>query len=157
MAQYHADEVAQNAVVVAAMIYLIGLGPFLLVHLPVMLLAASVGVWLFYVQHQFEHTVWAHEEAWNLQEVALHGSSHYALPGLLRWFTANIGVHHIHHLCSRIPCYRLPLVLRDHPTFDRIGRLTLLQSFKCVRLVLWDERQQRLVSFRDLRRDLTSG
>jgi omega-6 fatty acid desaturase (delta-12 desaturase) len=145
------------AVVVAAMIYLIGLGPFLLVHLPVMLLASSVGVLLFYVQHQFEHTVWAHEEAWNLQEVALHGSSHYALPGLLRWFTANIGVHHIHHLCSRIPCYRLPLVLRDYPTFDRIGRLTLLQSFKCLRLVLWDERQQRLVSFRDLRRDLTSG
>ena len=89
--------------IVATMIWLIGVGPFLLVHLPVMLLAASVGVWLFYVQHQFEHTVWAHDEAWNLQEVALHGSSHYALPPLLRWFTANIGVHHIHHLCSRIP------------------------------------------------------
>ena len=96
------------AAIVATMVWLIGVGPFLLVHLPIMLLAASVGVWLFYVQHQFENTVWAHDEAWNLQEVALHGSSHYALPGLLRWFTANIGVHHIHHLCSRIPCYRLP-------------------------------------------------
>jgi omega-6 fatty acid desaturase (delta-12 desaturase) len=125
------------AVVVATMIWLIGVGPFLPVHLPVMLLAASVGVWLFYVQHQFEHTVWAHDDAWNLQEVALHGSSHYALPGLLRWFTANIGV--------------------DHPTLDRIGRLTLLQSFRCVRLVLWDENQQRLVSFRDVRRNYRSA
>ena len=118
-----------------------------------MLLAASVGVWLFYVQHQFENTVWAHDDAWNMQEAALHGSSHYALPGILRWFTANIGVHHIHHLCSRIPCYRLPRVLRDHPSLEGIGRLTLLQSFSCVRLVLWDERQQRLVSFRDAHRN----
>ena len=121
-----------------------------------MLLAASVGVWLFYVQHQFENTVWAHDDAWNMQEAALHGSSHYALPGILRWFTANIGVHHIHHLCSRIPCYRLPLVLRDHPSLEGIGRLTLLQSFSCVRLVLWDEGQQRLVSFRDAHRNCRS-
>jgi len=94
------------AALVAMMIWLVGVGPFLLVHLPVVLLAASVGVWLFYVQHQFEHTVWAHDGDWNLQDVALHGSSHYALPSLLRWFTANIGVHHIHHLCSRIPSQR---------------------------------------------------
>ena len=107
------------AALAATMIWLVGIGPFLLVHLPIMLLAASVGVWLFYVQHQFEHTVWAPDRAWNLQEVALHGSSHYALPSLLRWFTANIGVHHVHHLCSRIPYYRLPLVLRDHPSLDR--------------------------------------
>ncbi len=139
------------AVLVATMIWLVGVGPFLLVHLPIMLLAASVGVWLFYVQHQFENTVWAHDSEWNLQESALHGSSHYALPALLRWFTANIGVHHIHHLCSRIPCYRLPQVLRDYPDLGGIGRLTLLQSFRCVRLVLWDEGQQRLVSFRDVR------
>jgi acyl-lipid omega-6 desaturase (Delta-12 desaturase) len=145
------------AAIVAAMVWLIGVGPFLLVHLPIMLLAASVGVWLFYVQHQFENTVWAHDEAWNLQEVALHGSSHYALPGLLRWFTANIGVHHIHHLCSRIPCYRLPAVLRDHPNLEGIGRLTLLQSFRCVRLVLWDEHQHRLVSFREVRRNYRSA
>ena len=144
----------------ATMIWLIGIGAFLLVHLPIMLLAASVGVWLFYVQHQFENTVWAHDQAWNLQDVALHGSSHYALPSLLRWFTANIGVHHVHHLCSRIPYYRLPLVLRDHPKLDDIGRLTLLQSINCVRLVLWDEGRQRLVSFEEMRRnraELESG
>ena len=144
------------AAVVATMIWLVGVGPFLLVHLPIMLLAASAGVWLFYVQHQFENTVWAHDQAWNLQEAALHGSSHYALPSLLRWFTANIGIHHVHHLCSRIPYYRLPLVLRDYPNLDGIGRLTLLQSLRCVRLALWDERQKRLVSFREMRQHYTS-
>jgi omega-6 fatty acid desaturase (delta-12 desaturase) len=144
---------AAIAVLAAGMIWLVGVGPFLLVHLPIMLLAASIGVWLFYVQHQFENTAWAHDGAWNLQEAALHGSSHYALPGVLRWFTANIGVHHVHHLCSRIPCYRLPRVLRDHPGLGGIGRLTLLQSLSCVRLVLWDETRKRLVSFRDARRD----
>ena len=103
------------AIIVAALMWLIGVGPFLLVHLPIMLLAAAMGVWLFYVQHQFEHTVWADNENWNLHEAALHGSSYYVLPGILRWFTANIGIHHVHHLCSRIPYYRLPRVLRDHP------------------------------------------
>jgi omega-6 fatty acid desaturase (delta-12 desaturase) len=140
------------AAVVAAMIWLVGVRPFLLVHLPIMLLAASIGVWLFYIQHQFEHTVWAGDGAWNLQEAALHGSSHYALPAPLRWMTANIGIHHIHHLCSRIPYYRLPHVLRDHPHLAGIGRLTLLQSLGCVRLVLWDEDQKRLVSFREYHR-----
>jgi acyl-lipid omega-6 desaturase (Delta-12 desaturase) len=139
------------AAVVAPMIWLVGVVPFLLVHLPIMLLAASVGVWLFYVQHQFEDTEWARDGVWNVQEVALHGSSYYDLPSVLRWFTANIGVHHIHHLCSRIPYYRLPLVLRDYPELRTIGRLTLRQSFRCVRLVLWDEAQQRLVSFHEVR------
>ena len=91
-----------------------------------MLLAASIGVWLFYVQHQFEDTLWAESRDWDLHEAALHGSSHYDLPALLRWFTANIGIHHVHHLCSRIPYYRLPRVLRDHPELGDIGRLTLL-------------------------------
>jgi acyl-lipid omega-6 desaturase (Delta-12 desaturase) len=139
------------AALVAAMIWLVGVGAFLLVHIPIMVLAASIGVWLFYVQHQFEDTVWAHDRAWNLHVVALHGSSYYDLPRVLRWFTANIGAHHIHHLCSRIPCYRLPLVLRDYPDLRDIGRLTLVQSFRCVRLVLWDEGQQRLISFREVR------
>jgi omega-6 fatty acid desaturase (delta-12 desaturase) len=142
---------AAIAIAVAAMIWLVGIGPFLLVHLPITLLGASIGVWLFYVQHQFEDTVWAHDRAWNLHEAALHGSSYYHLPRVLRWFTANIGAHHIHHLCSRIPCYRLPLVLRDYPELSGIGRLTLVQSFRCVRLVLWDEDQRRLISFREVR------
>jgi omega-6 fatty acid desaturase (delta-12 desaturase) len=138
---------AAIAILVAAMIRLVGLGPFLLVHLPIMVLAASVGVWLFYVQHQFEDTSWSRNEAWSFHEAAVHGSSHYHLPGVLRWFTANIGVHHVHHLCSRIPCYRLPDVLRDHPQLAAVGRITLVQSLRCVRLALWDERERRLISF----------
>lgn len=139
------------ASLVAPMIWLIGLKAFLLVHLPGVLLAASVGVWMFYVQHQFEQTSWASDRDWNLHDAALHGSSHYDLPGFLRWFTGNIGVHHVHHLNSRIPYYRLPRVLRDHPELRHVGRLTLLGSLRCVRLVLWDETQRRLVSFREAR------
>jgi acyl-lipid omega-6 desaturase (Delta-12 desaturase) len=142
---------AAIAVVVAAMMWLVGIGPFLLVHLPIILIGASIGVWLFYVQHQFEDTFWAESQTWNLHEAALHGSSYYDLPAILRWFTANIGVHHVHHLCSKIPYYRLPSVLRDHPELGRVGRLTLIESFRCVRLVLWDESRQRLISFREMR------
>lgn len=139
------------AVVVAATIWFVGVGPFLLVHLPITLLGGSIGVWLFYVQHQFEHTFWAHETAWNVREAAIHGSSHYDLPPVLRWFTGNIGMHHVHHLCSRIPFYRLPMTLRLHPELEKIGRLTLGQSISCVRLALWDEAANRLISFHELR------
>ena len=80
----------------------------------------------------------------------MRGSSHYDLPGVLRWFTANIGVHHVHHLCSRIPYYRLQRVLRDHPDLHGVSRLTLRQSLGCIHLALWDESERRLVSFRDV-------
>jgi acyl-lipid omega-6 desaturase (Delta-12 desaturase) len=100
--------------------------------------------------NHFEGTFWAHEEGWTFHEAALHGSSHYDLPGVLRWFTANIGVHHVHHLCSRIPYYRLREVLRDHPQLAAVGRLTLFQSLRCVSLVLWDERRRRLISFGEI-------
>lgn len=138
------------AIIVAALCWFIGIKAFLLVHLPITLLAATAGVWLFYVQHQFEQTTWERDERWNLHEAALYGSSHYDLPPLLRWFTANIGIHHVHHLCSRIPYYRLSRVLRDHPELGEIGHVTLLQSFRLVRLVLWDETQRRLVSFQEI-------
>jgi acyl-lipid omega-6 desaturase (Delta-12 desaturase) len=137
------------AVLVAAMIWLVGFGLLLLIHLPIMVLAASIGVWLFFVQHQFEDTAWSNEELWSFHEAALHGSSHYHLPAILRWFTANIGVHHVHHLCSRIPCYRLPDVLRDHPELAAVGRITLFQSLRCVQMALWDEKGQRLISFEE--------
>ena len=87
-----------------------------------------------------------------MQKAALHGSSHYDLPLVLRWFTANIGVHHIHHLCSRIPFYRLRQVLRDHPRLSAVSRLTFLQSFRSIRLRLWDETRQKLISFREMRK-----
>ncbi|MGI9426844.1 MAG: fatty acid desaturase [Hyphomicrobiaceae bacterium] len=140
------------AVMIGLLIYLVGLGPFLIVHLPIMLLASSIGVWLFYIQHQFEDTVWAAGPEWNFHDAALHGSSHYDLPAVLRWFTANIGMHHVHHLCSRIPYYRLPSVLRDHPELADVTRLTLVQSLASVRLRLWDETHQKLVSFREARK-----
>lgn len=138
------------AAVVAALSWFIGIKAVLLVHLPIMLLAATAGVWLFYVQHQFEQTSWERDDRWTLREAALYGSSHYDLPPLLRWFTANIGIHHVHHLCSRVPYYRLSRVLRDYPELRDVGHVTLLQSFRLVRLVLWDEGQRRLVSFRDI-------
>jgi omega-6 fatty acid desaturase (delta-12 desaturase) len=142
---------AAVALAVVTMMWLVGVTPFLLVQIPITLLASSIGVWLFYVQHQFEDTYWAEDPAWTLHEAALHGSSHYDLPSVLRWFTANIGVHHVHHLSSRIPYYRLPRVLRDHPELGLVGRLTLLKSLVCVRLVLWDQERRRLISFRELR------
>ncbi len=125
------------ASVAGLLIWAIGLKAFLLVHVPVLLLAAEAGVWLFYVQHQFERTYWVKSDTWNSSVASLRGSSHYDLPVVLRWFTANIGVHHVHHLCSMIPYYRLQRVLRDHPELRDMGRVTLLQSLRCVRLVLW--------------------
>ncbi|HEX5741435.1 MAG TPA: fatty acid desaturase [Pilimelia sp.] len=136
---------------VLGMSALVGLESLLLVQLPISLLASSIGIWLFYVQHQFEDTYWERDPDWSFHAGALHGSTHYDLPGPLRWFTANIGVHHVHHLASRIPSYRLAEVLRDHPTLREMGRLTLRQSFACFRLALWDEDKRRLVSFRELR------
>jgi omega-6 fatty acid desaturase (delta-12 desaturase) len=144
-------------VVVGGLIWLVGLGAFLRVHLPIMIISSSIGVWLFYVQHQFEHTAWEADADWSHPEAALHGSSHYDLPSVLRWFTANIGVHHVHHLSSRIPFYRLPEVLRDHPELADVGRIGLRDSLRCVPLVLWDEGQRRLVSFREMRRNASAG
>ncbi len=117
------------------------------VFLPTMIVASSIGIWLFYIQHQFEHTTWEREEGWNLQNAAFYGSSHYALPGILRWFSANIGVHHVHHLASRIPFYRLDEVLRDHSELENCQRITLFESLHCARLHLWDEKSQRLLTF----------
>ncbi len=142
------------AAVAAALIYAVGLKYFLLVNVPILLVGATIGGWLFYVQHQFPKTYWESSEKWNIRDAALEGSSHYDLPRVLKWFTANIGVHHVHHLSSRIPFYRLSRVLRDHPELRAMNRLTLRQSLKCVRLTLWDEEQRRLISFAQLRRQV---
>ncbi len=139
-------------VLVGAAVAFGGAGPLLLTYLPAALLASSIGVWLFFIQHQFEDTFWAEHGQWSMQEAAVRGASHYDLPAILRWFTGNIGFHHIHHLSSRIPYYRLPTVLKQHPELEAVTRLTLFQSFACARLALWDEARQRLVSFRDARR-----
>ena len=134
-----------------AVIWLIGIKAFLVIQLPTTIIASTIGIWLFFIQHQFEGAMWKNGEEWNWHEAAFHGSSHYDLPVWLRWLTANIGVHHVHHLCSRIPYYRLSNVLRDYPELRNVGRLTFWQSIGCVRFALWDEQQRCLVSFRDER------
>jgi omega-6 fatty acid desaturase (delta-12 desaturase) len=126
---------------------LLGFRQLLMVHLPVALVTTIVGVWLFYVQHQFEPTYWEHDDRWQYDEAALQGSSYYRLPKLLQWATGNIGLHHIHHLHPRIPNYRLQRVLDEHEELRDVPTLTLLESFRCVRLTLWDERARRLVPF----------
>ena len=133
----------------AFVIWLIGWQSFLMVQLPVTLLAASMGVWLFFVQHQFEETTWDKKPDWDRRESALHGSSHYDLPPLLRWITGNIGIHHVHHLCSHIPFYRLTEVLKDFPQLRDVGRITLLESFKCAKLALWDTDERRMLTFQE--------
>jgi acyl-lipid omega-6 desaturase (Delta-12 desaturase) len=143
---------AAIALLAGGMIWLVGIGPFLAIHLPVTLLAASIGVWLFYVQHQFEDVVWASDGDWTLRDASLRGSSYYDLPAVLSWLTANIGVHHVHHLSSRIPSYRLHQVLRDYPELRSVGRVTLGQSLRSIRLTLWDEARKKLVTFRDAAR-----
>lgn len=133
--------------VAVIIIWKIGLGQFLAIHLPIALIAATAGVWLFYVQHQFEHTVWEDDAEWSFHEAALHGSSYYHLPAVLRWFTGNIGIHHVHHLSSRIPFYRLPQVLRTYPVLATVSRLSIRQSIATTRLRLWDQDRRRLLSF----------
>jgi omega-6 fatty acid desaturase (delta-12 desaturase) len=129
----------------------------LAVHLPIVVIAASIGIWLFYVQHQFEGAWWARNDRWTLHEAALHGSSHLHLPAVLRWFTANIGAHHVHHLGSRIPFYRLPDVMEAHPQLKTMSRITLFEALRAARLSLWDEARGRMVSFREARALRTAG
>lgn len=131
------------------LMWVLGVWTVLLVQVPVTLMAATAGVWLFYVQHQFEETHWAGAEEWTFPHAALHGSSNYELPAVLRWFSGNIGIHHVHHLAARIPFYRLPEVLAENPELNEIGRVTLMESLRGVSLVLWDERARKLVSFRE--------
>ncbi|WP_089886326.1 fatty acid desaturase [Citreimonas salinaria] len=148
--KYWVSAMGTNAAIAALLVgiaYIGGVDVLLFIFLPTMLVAASIGVWLFYVQHQFENTSWDHEADWQLHEAALHGSSYYVLPGPLRWLTANIGMHHLHHLQSRVPFYRLPEILSDHPELAEAQRLTLGESLSCVRKHLWDEKNRRLVTF----------
>jgi len=136
------------AIISIFLIWTIGIWPFLFVHMPIVIMAGTIGVWLFYVQHQFENTLWERDEDWDPQKAALYGSSYYDLPAFLSWLTAHIGAHHIHHLHSKIPYYRLPKILADHPQLKSVSRITLWQSFRCVNLHLWDEANRRLISFR---------
>ncbi len=129
----------------------IGLGTYLLIQLPIILIAGAMGVWLFYVQHQFEGVYWSRHDEWDPVKAALDGSSYYKLPKVLQWFTGNIGLHHIHHVLPRIPNYKLQQCYNEIPFMQEVRPLTIRRSLKSLRLNLWDEEQQKLVSFRSLK------
>ena len=129
----------------------IGVVPVLVTYLPVMIIASWIGNWLFYMQHQFEDAYWEWEGDWGFQSAALRGSSYFKLPPILQWFSGNIGLHHVHHLCSRVPNYRLQTCLDSAPELESVApQLTLRESLGCWRLALWDEQRRLLVQFRDL-------
>ena len=132
---------------VTTLILLFGPWPVLLGWLPVVLGAAAIGIWLFYVQHQFEEAYWEPKQTWDFHSAAIQGSSFYDLPRVLHWLTGNIGFHHIHHFASRIPNYRLRECHEASPIFQEAPRLTLRESLRCTRLALWDPDQRKLVPF----------
>lgn len=146
---------AALAAVFAILIVTLGPIKLLLGWLPVMLLAATIGVWLFYIQHQFSNAYWEPKSRWNFSSAALLGASFYDLPRPLHWMTGNIGFHHIHHLSSRIPNYRLRACHEANPMLQSVPRLTLWSSIKCAQLALWDSEHRRLISFRKLREIMT--
>jgi omega-6 fatty acid desaturase (delta-12 desaturase) len=138
-------------VVILAASLTIGLKTYLLIQLPAVLIGGAVGVWLFYVQHQFEGVYWSRHENWDPVKAALKGSSYYKLPKVLQWFSGNIGLHHVHHLLPRIPNYKLQQSYDASPLTQKVKPLTLGASLKSFRLNLWDEKQQKLVSFKSLK------
>jgi omega-6 fatty acid desaturase (delta-12 desaturase) len=146
---------ALNAALVVAFglpMLLIGGGRIAAIYLPVMIVASWIGNWLFYVQHQFHGAYWERREDWDFSTAALRGSSYFELPAILQWFSGNIGLHHVHHLCSRVPNYHLQACLDSAPQLNQMAtRITLRDSLGCWRLALWDEQHRAMVGFRDLK------
>ena len=126
---------------------LFGFLPYLLIQLTVTGVAGCLGVWMFYVQHQFEDVYWERGEEWDFTAAALQGSSYYKLPRILQWFSGNIGFHHIHHLSPRIPNYNLERCHKADPIFEQVKPITLLSSLKCLTFRLWDEQRKKLVGY----------
>jgi omega-6 fatty acid desaturase (delta-12 desaturase) len=136
---------------VACGIRIFGFKAYMLIQLTSSMITAAAGVWMFYVQHQFENTYWERAEEWDYTTAALQGSSYYKLPKILQWFSGNIGFHHIHHLNSRIPNYNLERCHKSDPLFEKAEQLTLLKSLKSLTYRLWDEQQKKLVGYGHLR------
>ena len=134
-------------VLVGSLVTAMGLKSYLMIQLPISLIAGAVGVWLFYVQHQFESVYWERHDRWEYYPAALHGSSYYKLPRILQWFSGNIGYHHIHHLCPRIPNYFLQRCHEENPTLASIPAITLLTSLRSLGFRLWDEERRQMVGF----------
>jgi len=131
--------------------WILGLKEYLMIQLTVMAVAGSAGVWLFYVQHQFEGVYWERGDQWDYATAALKGSSFYKLPKVLQWFSGSIGYHHIHHLSPRIPNYHLEKCHKAEPLFQKVKPVTLFSSFKSITFRLWDEQRRKLVGYGHLR------
>ncbi|MDQ3741234.1 MAG: fatty acid desaturase [Actinomycetota bacterium] len=138
-------------VVVGAILWLVGWQAWLAVQFPAMFLAAAAGVWLFYVQHQFEDAYWENADSWSYADAALQGSSHLDLPQPLQWFSGNIGLHHVHHLSARVPNYHLQAAHDNVEVFRDVPRLSMWEGVKAARLKLWDEDARRLVTWAEVR------
>ena len=131
--------------------WIIGWQAYLLIQLSVMYIAALGGVFLFYLQHQYEDVNWTRSGNWDYKEMALHGSSFFKLPAILRWFSGSIGFHHVHHLGPTIPNYNLLKCHRENTLFQEVKPITLMESFRSLKLRFWDEERQKIISFRELR------
>lgn len=138
--------------VAAILVLLMGWKAYLLIQVPVIYIASSAGVWLFYVQHQFEDVIWDRKENWDYRTVAMEGSSFLKFPRILQWFSGNIGFHHVHHLSPKIPNYNLERCHRENDMFQSIKPVTFLASMKALNLRLWDEKARKLISFRQYRK-----
>lgn len=137
---------------VAALSWIFGWRTYLLIQLVITIIAGGAGIWMFYVQHQFEDAYWERGESWDYTLAALHGSSFYRLPRIFQWFTGNIGFHHIHHLSPRIPNYNLERCHNAHALFRKLKPITLASSVRSARLHLWDEERRQLIGFREIKR-----
>ncbi|WP_394754545.1 fatty acid desaturase [Crenothrix sp.] len=142
---------AAIAILIIVMSLTVGFQNYLLIQLPTILVAASIGMWLFYIQHQYEDVYWSRSNDWDLTRSGLEGSSYYKLPAVLQWLVGNIGLHHIHHVRANIPNYNLQRCHNEVPTLHGVTPLTLRKSFQSLWLNLWDEKAQKLVSFASIR------
>lgn len=159
--QRERNSVIYTNLALAALAVLLGLTigwkALVLVQLPIVMIGTAAGVWLFYVQHQFEGVYWRRHAEWDYLASALNGASYYRLPRLLQWFTGNIGFHHLHHLSPRIPNYNLEQCQRENPAFHAVRPLTLGSSLRCLRLRFYDEDRGRLIGFRELKQLRQTG
>ena len=138
--------------IIGGLSLLIEFKTFILIQLPITYIATSAGVWLFYLQHQYDDVTWKRTEEWDYKTMALEGSSYLKLPKILQWFSGNIGFHHIHHLSPKIPNYKLEKCHRENRMFEQIKPVTFVPSIRTLRLRLWNEAQNKLISFRDLKK-----
>ncbi|MFD2638118.1 fatty acid desaturase [Piscibacillus salipiscarius] len=142
---------------VTVLILLVGWQSFLMVHLPIMFVSGSLGIWLFYVQHQFEDSYFEDEEEWDYVKAAIDGSSYYKLPRVLQWITGNIGYHHVHHLSPKVPNYNLEDAHESTPPLQQATTITVKSSLKSIRFRLFDETNKKFVSFKEVKTLLNQG